>query len=72
MICLTRRDGTPLFLNSDLVESVESTPDTVIRLTNQKCLLVKEPASVVVARMLRIRRLVGSRRPPCANKRAEQ
>lgn len=47
MIRLTRINHVPLVLNSDLIEHVEVTPDTVITLTNgQKFLVLESPAEV--------------------------
>ncbi len=41
MIDVTRMNDKTLTLNSDLIESVEETPDTVITLTGKK-IIVKE------------------------------
>jgi flagellar protein FlbD len=62
MIALTRINGSPLVLNADLIEQIESKPDTIIRLTNGQRVVVREtPAEVVelvVAFRQRVRRLV--------------
>ena len=42
MIRVTRINQTPLMLNSDLIEHVETTPDTVISLTNGQKYVVTE------------------------------
>ena len=42
MVELTKLNGIPFVLNSDLIETVEETPDTVITLTNGKKIIVKE------------------------------
>ena len=42
MIDLTRFNGTTFTVNSDLIEVVEETPDTVVTLTTGKKLIVKE------------------------------
>jgi len=42
MIELTRLNGTPILVNTDLIETVEETPDTVITLTSGKKIIVKE------------------------------
>ncbi len=42
MIDVTRMNDKTLTLNSDLIESVEGTPDTVITLTTGKKIIVKE------------------------------
>ena len=50
MIFLTRFDGTEVVVNSDLIVTVEKTPDTVITLTTGDRLMVREPIEEVVAR----------------------
>lgn len=48
MISLTRMNDTEYILNSDLIEMVEETPDTVITLTTGKKLVVKESGKEIV------------------------
>jgi flagellar protein FlbD len=61
MIRLTRINRAPLVLNSDLIEHVEATPDTVIALTNGQKLVVLESADEVVQRVIEFRRLIANR-----------
>ena len=42
MIDVTRLDGKSITINSDLIETVEETPDTIITLTTGKKIVVKE------------------------------
>ena len=56
MIQLTRINHVPLTLNSDLIEHVETTPDTVISLTNGQKFVVLEPADEVVKKVIAFRR----------------
>lgn len=42
MIEITKLNGTKTLVNQDLIETVETTPDTVITLTTGKKILVKE------------------------------
>ena len=56
MIPLTRLGGRPFYLNCDLIETLESVPDTTIHLTNGKVVLVEEAVPEVVARMIAFRR----------------
>ncbi|HWR50587.1 MAG TPA: flagellar FlbD family protein [Bryobacteraceae bacterium] len=56
MIQLTRLNRGPFLLNADLIEHVETTPDTVITLTNGHQFVVREPADEVVARVVGYRR----------------
>jgi flagellar protein FlbD len=61
MIRLTRINRVPLVLNSDLIEHVESTPDTVIALTTGQKLVVMESAEEVIQKVIEFRRLIGNR-----------
>ena len=58
MIKLTRINRAPLVLNSDLIEHMEITPDTVITLTTGQKLMVLETAEEVIARVIEFRRSV--------------
>lgn len=58
MIRLTRINQVPLVLNSDLIEYVEATPDTVITLTTGKKLVVRESADEVTQRVIEFRRAI--------------
>ena len=42
MIEVTRLNGTTVLIISDLIETVEETPDTIISLTTGKKFIVKE------------------------------
>lgn len=65
MITVTRFDRSELILNADLIEFVETLPDTHITLVTGKRLLVRERADEIVARVLAYRRAAGPllRRP---------
>ncbi len=56
MISVTRLDGAEIFLNADLVESIEPTPDTLICLANGSKLVVRETPEEVVDRVIAFRR----------------
>ena len=55
MIALTRINGAAFVLNPDLIERVESTPDTVITLVDGKHYMVTESVDTVVASVQRDR-----------------
>lgn len=55
MILLRRLNGTELGVNADLIERVETTPDTVITLVDGTKYIVAEPATEVVARIVEFR-----------------
>jgi flagellar protein FlbD len=56
MITLTRINRSSLILNSDLIEHIQATPDTVITLTNGHNYLVLEQPDTVVERIIEYRR----------------
>jgi flagellar protein FlbD len=58
MIRLTRLNRVPMVLNSDLIEHIDVTPDTVITLTTGQILRVRETADEVVERIVDFRRRV--------------
>ena len=63
MIQVTRLNRVPLVLNSDLIEHVEVTPDTVITLTTGQKFLVLESADEIVTRTSAFRRAIHSSTP---------
>ena len=59
MITVTRFDNSAFIVNADLIEFVESLPDTHISLVTGRKLLVRETAQEVVSRVLDYRRAAG-------------
>ena len=51
MIWVTRLNGSEIVVNADLIETVESTPDTVLTLVDGKKYVVHEGATTVVERV---------------------
>jgi len=60
MIRLTRINHVPLVLNSDLIEHVEVTPDTVIAMTTGQKFMVAESADEVIQKVIEFRRLIAN------------
>jgi len=58
MIRLTRINRVPLVLNADLIEHVETTPDTVIAMTNGQKFMVMESADEVIEKVIEFRRAI--------------
>lgn len=52
MIRLTRLDGSEMYINPDLIEIIEETPDTHLTLSNGNRYLVLEPVRVIVDRIM--------------------
>ena len=68
MIHVTRLNHTPMVLNSDLIEQIEMTPDTVISLTYGQKIMVLETSEQLVDRVIEFRRTIAAGPcPPGAN-----
>lgn len=65
MIHLTRINRAPLVLNSDLIEHIEVTPDTVISLTTGQKFMVLESSEEVISRIIEFRRAICDKFHPC-------
>ena len=61
MIELTRLNGSPILLNSDLVKTAEASPDTMLTLINGEKLIVREGLHEVMERVLTYRASLLSR-----------
>ena len=58
MIRLTRLNHAAFVLNSDLIEHIDITPDTVITLTTGQIVRVREAAEEVIERIVEFRRKI--------------
>lgn len=58
MILLHRLHGEPVFVNADLVEAIEATPDTVLTLVDGRKAIVQEAPEVVAGRIIAFRAAV--------------
>ena len=67
MIRLTRLNSAPIVVNSDLIEHVDITPDTVIMMTTGQVFRVRESADEVIARVVQFRRQVAEPAPVAEN-----
>lgn len=50
MLELTQLNGETIYVNPNLIETMESTPDTVLKLTTGKMLMVRESTEIVARR----------------------
>ena len=72
MIRITRLNHTPMILNSDLIEHIEMTPDTVIALTSGQKYMVLETTEEIIERVVSFRQSLIRNQPvqstsvPCA------
>jgi|GEM_PF-1409597 len=56
MIVLSRLNGVDFYLNPNLIETVEKTPDTVIRLTTEHTIIVRESPEEIRKRIIEYNR----------------
>ncbi len=55
MIEVTRLNGSPLLLNSDLIQFADSAPDTILTLIHGEKLLVRETRAQLAERIIEFR-----------------
>ena len=72
MIRLTRLNRVPLVVNSDLIEHIDVTPDTVITLTTGQILRVRETAGQVVESIVEFRRRILAPTDPGPNSPSDE
>jgi flagellar protein FlbD len=58
VIALTRLNGHPVMVNSDLIESLEETPDTVVTLTSGNKLIVRDSMIDVQRKIVAFKRAI--------------
>lgn len=58
MIPLTRFQGKEFYINSDLIETIEETPDVMITLITGKKITVQESVEEVVEKIVKFRKEV--------------
>ena len=59
MILLKKINNAEIAVNSDLIEYIEETPDTVITLTNGDKVVVQERMSNIIEKIVQYRRVIG-------------
>ena len=57
MIAIQRLNGQSFLLNADLIETLESTPDTVIKLTTGKTLVALNSVEDIVRKAIKYKQL---------------
>jgi len=58
IIRLSRLDGSEIIINAELIELIESTPDTVISLTSNRRMIVKEDVDTVIDKVIDYKRKI--------------
>ncbi|MBN1980549.1 MAG: flagellar FlbD family protein [Chitinivibrionales bacterium] len=57
VIALQKLNGTPFVLNADLIETIEATPDTIIKLTTGKTIVSRTSVEEVVRKIIKYKQL---------------
>ena len=58
MIEVEKIDGEKIVINADLIETIQATPDTVITLTSNKKILVKNNVDEIKEKVISYRRKI--------------
>ena len=61
MIQATRLNGSSIYINPELIETIEKTPDTILTLTSGKKYMVKTSVEELIKRFIKYQQFV--RRP---------
>jgi flagellar protein FlbD len=57
VILLSRLNNIEFVLNADLIETIEATPDTIIKLTSGKTYLVKNSVTEVIQKAIAYKKI---------------
>jgi flagellar protein FlbD len=60
VIFITRTNGTKLYINPELIQTVEATPDTVVTLLDNKKLIARDTPQEIADKFIEYRRKVMS------------
>ena len=60
MIRVTKLNDDVIVINDDLIEFIETTPDTIISLTDGKKIMVKETPDEIIDKVAAFRRMASS------------
>ena len=72
MIKVTKMDGSEMYLNCELIESIIESPDTRITLSNGNRYIVLEPARVLLGRIVNFKASVMRHPAPKVRKRRQR
>ena len=63
MISVTRLNNKEFYVNCDLIEFIEATPDTVITLTTGKKIVVEDDIDTIIGKIIKFKRKIYSDLP---------
>ena len=60
MILLTKINEAPITVNSDLIQYIEETPDTIITMANSEKVVVREGMKEIIEKVVHYRRSINN------------
>ena len=60
MILLTKINDVSITINSDLIQYIEETPDTIITMANSEKVVVRERMTEIIDRVVQYRRSINN------------
>ena len=60
MIEVNKMNGDKIIINAELIESIKSTPDTVITLTTNKKILVEDEVDEIIKKVIAYKKEIAS------------
>jgi flagellar protein FlbD len=58
MVMVTRLNGEQFYVNPDLIEFIEETPDTVISMTTGRKIVVQESAESIIRSIVQLKKML--------------
>ena len=58
MVKITKFNGKEIMINSDLIEFIETTPDTIITLTTGKKVIVKDKVEDIIEEIVKFKKKI--------------
>lgn len=71
MIEVTRLDNSKMFVNVELIQSLQATPDTIITFTSREKIMVKEPVGEISRKIFEYQRSIHNS-GPISDREADQ
>lgn len=72
MIRVSKLNGVQYYINADVIDLIEKTPDTLITLSSGKKLIVLETPEEIVDRIIAYRQIIYSKLPETVKKGNEE
>lgn len=67
MINVTKINGKEMTLNAELIQTIEQTPDTIITLTTERKIIVRETREEIIEKVIEYKQRICRVRTNCVN-----